>query len=276
MLDELEFLREDARLNAAERDAAVGDLIDLVVAVDGILQAQARADATYFESIAGKRYADAQRIAIGAGILKAYRWQYIVSGVMEPRFQKVLFGVLDDKQAARVMDALQPLLYAMPARFARGASPVALRHIRGAQQETESMVPELMLLGFAAWTLLLLLTTVGGYRLSRVFRGRAGMGDFPADRVEGQGWYVRAMRAHANCVENLPVFAVLVYALRASASSDPAVDSLCAVILAARIPQSLVHVCFAQTDRVVSVRFALFFIQFLSFSALTALIVFHR
>ncbi|MBT2299591.1 hypothetical protein J7E70_03850 [Variovorax paradoxus] len=116
VLDELEFLREDARLNAAERDAAVGDLIDLVVAVDGILLAQARADATYFESIAGERYADAQRTVIGEGILKAYRWQYIVSGVTEPRFQKVLFRVLDDRQAARVTDALQPLLYAVPAR----------------------------------------------------------------------------------------------------------------------------------------------------------------
>jgi hypothetical protein len=115
VLDELEFLRENARLNAAERDAAVGDLIELVVAVDGILQAQARADASYFESIAGERYTDAQRSAIGAGILKAYRWQYIVSGVMEPRFQKVLFGVLDDQQAARVTDALKPLLYAVPA-----------------------------------------------------------------------------------------------------------------------------------------------------------------
>jgi len=111
-----DFLREDARLNAAERDAAVGDLIDLVVAVDGILQAQARADASYFESIAGRRYDDAQRSAIGEGILKAYRWQYIVTGVTEPRFQKVLFGVLDDTQAARVTDALQPLLYAVPAR----------------------------------------------------------------------------------------------------------------------------------------------------------------
>ena len=116
VLDELEFLREDARLNTVERDAAVGDLIDLVVAVDGILQAQARADASYFESIAGRRYDDAQRSAIGEGILKAYRWQYIVTGVTEPRFQKVLFGVLDDTQAARVTDALQPLLYAVPAR----------------------------------------------------------------------------------------------------------------------------------------------------------------
>ena len=134
------------------------------------------------------------------------------------------------------------------------------------------MLPELMLLGFAAWTLVLLITTVGAYRLSRVFRGRAGMGDFPADRVEGKDWYVRAMRAHANCIENLPVFAVLVYALRACGIVSPAVDPLCAVILAARIPQSLVHVCFEQTDRVVSVRFAFYFVQLLSFCVLIALI----
>lgn len=50
-LDELEWIREDARLNAEERDRAVTDLIDLVVGFDGILQAQARADAAYFISI---------------------------------------------------------------------------------------------------------------------------------------------------------------------------------------------------------------------------------
>ena len=136
-----------------------------------------------------------------------------------------------------------------------------------------SNLPETMLVGFAAWTLLLLLATVGVYRFGRIFRGRAGMGDFPADKVEGQGWYVRAMRAHANCIENLPVFAVLVYALRACGVDHPAVGPLCVAILAARISQSLVHVSVVQTDRVVSVRFALYFVQFLCFSALIALIV---
>jgi hypothetical protein len=114
VLDELEFLAEDARLTSTERDAAVGDLIDLVVAVDGILQAQARADTAYFEKIAGKRYTALERAAIGVGILKAYRWQYIVSGVTEPRFQKVLFGALDERQAGRVKAALEPLFYAAP------------------------------------------------------------------------------------------------------------------------------------------------------------------
>ena len=51
------------------------------------------------------------------------------------------------------------------------------------------------------------------------------------------------------------------------------VGPLCVAILAARIAQSLVHVSVVQTDRVVSVRFALYFVQFLCFSALIALIV---
>jgi hypothetical protein len=40
MLDELEWTREDARVTAEQKERAVDDLIDLVGAVDGILQAQ--------------------------------------------------------------------------------------------------------------------------------------------------------------------------------------------------------------------------------------------
>ena len=45
----------------AERDAAVDDLIALVGAVDGILQAQAEADARYFIASRGTPFTDAQR-----------------------------------------------------------------------------------------------------------------------------------------------------------------------------------------------------------------------
>ena len=114
VLDELEFLREDARLTGAQRDAAVDDLIALVGALDGILQAQAQADAAYFVAISGTDPVHAGRIE--ATVLKAYRWQYIVSGVMEPRFQRVLFGLLNEAQAARVQSALAPLGHAVPMR----------------------------------------------------------------------------------------------------------------------------------------------------------------
>jgi hypothetical protein len=116
ILDELEFAAENAKIGKAERDAAVDDLIALVGAIDGMLQAQAAADARYFCAIAGTRHSAAQQAQIHDTVLKAYRWQYIVSGVMEPRFQKVLFPMLDDAQGARIQNALAPLSYAVPRR----------------------------------------------------------------------------------------------------------------------------------------------------------------
>jgi hypothetical protein len=114
ILDELELLREDARLSESERDDALTDFLHLVGAVDGILQAQAQADARYFASVTTGKYTEAQHAQVHEGILKAYRWQYIVSGAMEPRFQKILFSLLNKEQATRVHNALAPLTYAVP------------------------------------------------------------------------------------------------------------------------------------------------------------------
>jgi hypothetical protein len=119
ILDELEWLREDAKLTPPQRDAAVDDLIALVGGVDGILQAQAQADAAYFARTVGLDGTHAQRVQ--ATVLKAYRWQYIVSGVMDPRFQKVLGSLIDEHQMQRIQAALAPLMHAMPA-----AAPQAL------------------------------------------------------------------------------------------------------------------------------------------------------
>jgi hypothetical protein len=43
-------------------------------------------------------------------MLAAYRWQYIVSGVMEPRFSGILAGMTNAQQARRIRDALAPLM----------------------------------------------------------------------------------------------------------------------------------------------------------------------
>ena len=123
VLDELEFLSADARLTAAQRDIAIGELIELVGAVDQILQAQGAADAAYFRGVATGRFTEPQQQAIAATFLKAYRWQYIVSGVMQPRFQAVLFGTLSAAQAERVNGALAPLLSAAPAQPSRIVEP---------------------------------------------------------------------------------------------------------------------------------------------------------
>lgn len=134
-------------------------------------------------------------------------------------------------------------------------------------------VPVWMLLGFAAWTALLLIATVGIYRWSRILTGTARVASFRADQVEGAGWYQRGTRAHANCIENLPVFAAIVLALQAGSVTGSLVDRLSIAVLAARIVQSLVHVCFVQTDAVVSVRFTFFSVQLVSFIWLIAIIV---
>ena len=110
ILDELEWLREDAKLSAEQRDAAVTDLIELAAGVDGILQMQARADADYFVSVCGWPFETEACEQIEKTLLKAYRWQYIVSGVEEPRFAKILGGLITPEQAARIGAALEPIL----------------------------------------------------------------------------------------------------------------------------------------------------------------------
>ncbi len=122
-----------------------------------------------------------------------------------------------------------------------------------------------MLLGFATWTPVLLLMTVGVYRWRRILTGRAQISAFKGDEIVGADWYQRAMRAHANCIENLPVFGAIVFALYVGQVNSAIVDSLVVLILLARIAQSLVHVCFVQSNFVATLRFIFFFTQIVSF-----------
>jgi uncharacterized MAPEG superfamily protein len=130
-----------------------------------------------------------------------------------------------------------------------------------------------MLLGFATWTALLLLFTVGTYRWTRIFSGRVAIRNFPADAAGGEEWYRRATRAHANCIENLPVFGAIVFALHVANVASPLVDALTVTVLVARIFQSLVHACFVHTNTVASIRFTFFFVQFVCFLWLVGIIV---
>ena len=109
ILDELEWTRSDRGLSPAERDAAVNDFIALVGAVDGLLQAQSKADVGYFCDVAETRFTSAQEKELEAGVLRAYRWQYILSGAQHPRFLKLLMGMITPAQAERITKALAPL-----------------------------------------------------------------------------------------------------------------------------------------------------------------------
>jgi uncharacterized MAPEG superfamily protein len=136
-------------------------------------------------------------------------------------------------------------------------------------------VPLWALLGFAVWTVVLLITTVGVYRWSRILTGRVQIREFSGAHIEGEDWYKRAMRAHANCVENLPVFGALVLTLHASGIRDSLVDRIAVGVLIARVIQSLIHVCFVQTNVAVSLPFTFFFFQLIGYLWLALIVMRH-
>jgi hypothetical protein len=110
IIDELEWRREDGKITAAQRDAGVDDLIALIGGVDGLLQAQAKADAAYFAGICGRALDGSELAQVEALLLAAYRWQYIVSGAQEPRFTDILQDLVTAEQMQRVGAALLPLV----------------------------------------------------------------------------------------------------------------------------------------------------------------------
>ena len=110
ILDELEWRREHARIGAAEHDRAVDDLIALVGAVDSICQVQAEADAKYFIERVGRPLSAGEQAAVRDVVLKAYRWQYIATGVQEPRFAEVMKALVTPAQMERIGAALGPIL----------------------------------------------------------------------------------------------------------------------------------------------------------------------
>ncbi len=110
ILDELEWRREDASLSPGQRDLAVDDLIDLVAAVDGLLQVQAASDVEYFLRNCGRSLSADEAKKVRTLVLKAYRWQYIVSGVQEPRFMRILGDMITPEQAEQISSALAPIV----------------------------------------------------------------------------------------------------------------------------------------------------------------------
>ncbi|MFO7643990.1 MAG: hypothetical protein R6W95_06370 [Desulfosarcina sp.] len=109
MMDELEWPREDSKLSPEERARAIDELIALVADVDGILQNQSVADVDYFLKTCKGSFTDEEVQWIKSGVLEAYRWQYIFSGVEHPRFQKLYKELTTEEQRQRVGAALATL-----------------------------------------------------------------------------------------------------------------------------------------------------------------------
>jgi hypothetical protein len=110
VMDEIEWRREDRSLSAAERDAAVDDLIALLRILDEVVRTQSAADAGYFMRLCERTFSPAEQQEIRGALLRAYRWQYIVSGAQHPHFVKMLSGMTTRLQMQRFQTALASMI----------------------------------------------------------------------------------------------------------------------------------------------------------------------
>lgn len=130
-----------------------------------------------------------------------------------------------------------------------------------ATQKDHNMTNSILaLLGYAAWTMALL----GGIALLRSYytlaKGRYA-NSFKTTGEDVSAFSARLCRAHANCYENLPIFAALI-AVAAFSGNAAITDPLALWVLVARVGQSSVHLV-STRNLAVMLRFGLLMVQWL-------------
>ncbi len=121
------------------------------------------------------------------------------------------------------------------------------------------MSPTLLaLLGFLSWTLFLLVL-MEAIRSKLVVTGEVPANGFNPENSNLSPFMQRLARAHANCLEGLPIFGGFML-LAVVAGKSSVTDSLAYVLLAARIVQSSIHLT-STTSVAVTARFAAFAVQ---------------
>lgn len=111
---------------------------------------------------------------------------------------------------------------------------------------------------FVVWSLLLLVL-MESIRTKLVLTKEVPANGFSPDNANLSPFMQRLARAHANCVEGLPIFGGLM--LIAVVTSQTAVtDSLAYAFLAARLTQSVIHLV-SVSPMAVTLRFSAFAVQ---------------
>jgi uncharacterized MAPEG superfamily protein len=114
------------------------------------------------------------------------------------------------------------------------------------------------LTGFISWALLLLVL-MEVIRAQLVLRGKVPANGFTPDNAALSPFMQRLARAHANCVESLPIFGgLLLVAIATDRSSIT--DPLANLFLGSRVFQSLVHLA-SPSSTAVTIRFTAFTMQ---------------
>lgn len=116
----------------------------------------------------------------------------------------------------------------------------------------------LALLGFISWTLFLLVL-MELIRSKLVLTGAVPANGFDPENANLSPFMQRLARAHANCLEGLPIFGGLL--LIAVVAGKPEVtDPLAFVLLAARMVQTVIHLMSISVTAVMA-RFSAFAVQ---------------
>ncbi|MDX8457407.1 MAPEG family protein [Mesorhizobium humile] len=114
------------------------------------------------------------------------------------------------------------------------------------------------LLGFVTWTLLLLIW-MEILRTYLVVSGRVPANGFAPDNAGLSPFLQRLARAHANCIEGLPIFGGLM-ALAMMSARASITDPLAYWFLGARLVQSAIHLT-STSPAAVKARFSAFAVQ---------------
>ncbi|TPI47036.1 MAPEG family protein [Mesorhizobium sp. B2-9-1] len=114
------------------------------------------------------------------------------------------------------------------------------------------------LLGFVTWTLLLLVW-MEILRTQLVVTGRIPANAFTPDNAGLSPFLQRLTRAHANCIEGLPIFGGLM-GVAMMTSRTGITDPLAYWFIAARLIQSAIHLA-STSPNAVKARFSAFAVQ---------------
>lgn len=105
-MDHNEAIRAFSKMKPEEKEAAVTDLIELVQAVDGLLQKQSAFDVENFSRYLGRIFTQEEKDELYTEILKTKRWVFIESGLTHPNFVELYTYVTTPDQRERVGKAL--------------------------------------------------------------------------------------------------------------------------------------------------------------------------
>jgi hypothetical protein len=95
-------------LSAEEREGAVDELLELGMAIDGLLAQQIEMDIEALEAATGRTFSEDEKEEIRSHQRRAYRWTFLVSGLEHPNFVKIV-NELTDAGSEKIAGAAKAL-----------------------------------------------------------------------------------------------------------------------------------------------------------------------